>query len=131
VRLPRRVEAALLSQATAAAPEECCGLLLGDATTIVDVIPARNSADDPLRRYVVDPRDYFRAIREARARALEVIGAYHSHPQSSAAPSDTDRAQAFSHFVFLIVGLGSTPPDVSAWTWSAGNFTPLPLVRTL
>jgi proteasome lid subunit RPN8/RPN11 len=122
-------EAVIVAHATSAAPAECCGLLVGDARAIREAIPARNIADDTARRYVIDPRDHFAAIRHARHRSLEVVGAYHSHPQSAAVPSPTDAAEAFGDFVFLIVGLAADQPDVRAWTWTNGNFTALPLVR--
>ena len=60
--------------------------------------------------------------------SLEVLGVYHSHPRSAAVPSYTDRAEAFEHFIFVIVGLGSDP-DLKAWNWAGGNFDPLPIVR--
>jgi proteasome lid subunit RPN8/RPN11 len=58
-----------------------------------------------------------------------VIGAYHSHPRSAAAPSATDAAQGFGDFVFVIVGLAAEPPELTAWVWAGGNFAAVPLVR--
>ena len=125
------VEAALIAHAAAAAPEECCGLLLGDGDTIRDSAPARNIADEPVRRYLIDPVDHLAAIRDARRRSLEVIGAYHSHPRSPAVPSATDAEAAFGGFLFLIVGLAAEAPDLRAWRWDGGNFVAVPLVRGL
>ena len=119
------VVADIEAHARAAAPEECCGLLLGTADAITDSARARNCAKDPRRRYRIDPDDHFAAIRRSRALGLAVIGAYHSHPASAPIPSDTDRAEAFESFVFLIVG----PMDLRAWRLSSGNFTEVPLVR--
>ena len=125
------VEAAVIAHARAASPAECCGLLIGDANTIRDSAPARNIAGERERRYLIDPADHLAAIRDARARSLEVIGAYHSHPRSPAIPSATDAEEAFADFVFLIVGLVADPPEVRAWRWAGGNFAPVPLVRGL
>ncbi|MGH9173246.1 MAG: Mov34/MPN/PAD-1 family protein [Vicinamibacterales bacterium] len=129
MRLPAHVEAAIIAHAVQDRPAECCGLLLGNEDEVLEALPACNAADDPVRHYLVDPQEYFQAIRRARERSLQVIGAYHSHPRSSATPSATDRADGFSHFVFLIVGLAADPPEISAWTWAGGNFTALPIVR--
>jgi desampylase len=129
VILPVHVEASIVAHARHASPEECCGLLLGNGDRIVDATPVPNTALDPVRHYLIDPRSHFEVIRDARRRALNVIGAYHSHPRSSSMPSPTDRAEGFGQFVFLIVGLGPEPAEVSAWTWTDGNFTALPLVR--
>jgi proteasome lid subunit RPN8/RPN11 len=127
--LSERVEAALVAHARQTAPGECCGLLIGTPEEVVDAVAARNLADDPATRYVIDPRDHLQALRSARQRGLQVVGAYHSHPRSAARPSATDAAEAFSEFVFVIVGLATHPPEVTAWTWVDGNFAPLPLVR--
>lgn len=123
-------EGAIVAHARQAAPDECCGLLIGGARTIVDAWPARNIAEAPDRRYLVDPRDHLAAIRHARTRDLEVIGAYHSHPASTATPSRTDAQEGFENFLYVIVGLGGASPEVEAWRWSDGNFTRVPLVRT-
>jgi proteasome lid subunit RPN8/RPN11 len=125
------VEAAVIAHARAAAPDECCGLLLGDAETIRDCRPARNITDQTVRRYLIEPVDHLAAIREARRRSIEVIGAYHSHPRSAAIPSPTDADEAFGEFLFLIVGLRAEPPDLRAWRWDNGNFTEVRLVRAL
>ena len=125
------VEAAVVAHARAAAPEECCGLLLGDADTIHAAVQSRNIDDQPVRRYLIDPAVHLAAIRDARSRSLEVIGAYHSHPRSPAVPSATDADAAFGDFLFLIVGLAADPPDLRAWRWDNGNFAAVPLVRGL
>ena len=129
MRISGTVEAAIVAHARAEVPRECCGLLIGTSDEIVEAVRARNLAERPDARYLVDPYDHLRAIRHARARGLEVVGAYHSHTRSSATPSATDAAQGFGDFLYVIVGLGSEPPDLRAWTWDAGNFTPVSLVR--
>lgn len=122
--------AAIVAHARRAAPEECCGLLVGEADRIVEAIPTPNIATDRQRRYVIDPRDHFDVIRAARQRGNTVLGAYHSHPCGAAIPSETDRLEAFGGFVFIIVGLAGEPPEVTAWHWESGNFRPLVLVGT-
>jgi proteasome lid subunit RPN8/RPN11 len=129
VTLSDGVYFAIVNHARQLAPEECCGLLVGDESRILDAMPAENLAPDPVRRYLVDPRDHLHAIRTARARGLQVVGAYHSHPHSPAVPSATDASEAFSDFLFLIVGLATEPPELTAWSWSKGNFVAVPLVR--
>jgi len=129
VKLRAKVESAVVAHARRALPAECCGLLLGTPDAVLDSMPAANIADDPTRRYLVDPRDHLQAIRIARQRGLEVVGAYHSHPRSSAQPSATDAAQAFGEFLWIIVGFSGSSPDLRAWSWVEGNFVPVTLVR--
>jgi proteasome lid subunit RPN8/RPN11 len=131
VSLATAAEAAILAHARRLAPEECCGLLLGKDADVLEAVAVANVAEDRRRRYRIDPPDHFRIMHEARRRALTVIGAYHSHPRSAAVPSETDRAEAFSEFLFLIAGLGIDPPELRAWIYTDGNFVPVPLVRHL
>ena len=119
----------MVSHAQEASPQECCGLLLGRDREITEAIRTNNVADDPLRHFLIDPCEHFAVIRDARARALDVVGAYHSHPRSAPVPSATDLAEAFSNFLVLIVGLGSGPPEIGAFELIRGNFVPVPLVR--
>ena len=117
-----------MAHAERAAPEECCGLLMGDAHEIAEAVAVRNGSDSPTTRYRIDPQDHLHAIRQARARGLHVIGAYHSHPHSVAVPSETDAAEAFGDFLFVIVGL-EPRLDLAAWAWCEGNFVRVSLVR--
>jgi desampylase len=119
----RAVIDAVVSHARSAAPDECCGLLLGAEGRVVDARPARNAADDARRRYVLDPKDHFDGRRDARARGLDVVGFYHSHPRSPAAPSESDRAEAtYDDHLYLIVGLAAEPPEVALYLVERGNF---------
>ncbi|MGQ0736553.1 MAG: Mov34/MPN/PAD-1 family protein [Acidobacteriota bacterium] len=129
VTLGADAEAALVAHARDAAPHECCGLLIGTQTEIVAARRARNLASDPTRRYLIDPQDHFQALRESRAMGLELIGAYHSHPQGAPVPSPTDRAEGFSQFLYVIVGHACECPVLAAWVWTDGNFSQVPLVR--
>jgi proteasome lid subunit RPN8/RPN11 len=115
----------ILQHAREAAPEECCGLLLGNDQLVSEARPARNVAEQRATRFVIDPRDHFNAIRAARERSLEIVGYYHSHPRSAPIPSDTDRAEAeSSDHLYVIVGLSAGQPDVRLYRHVEGNFLP-------
>ena len=95
----------ILAHARRAAPEECCGLLVGTGARIESAHAARNLRRSPTR-YLVDPADHFAAIRSGRTAGLAVVGAYHSHPASAASPSPRDEREATdSDFLYLIVSL--------------------------
>jgi desampylase len=118
------------------APHECCGLLVGRAGEILEAVPASNGAPDPTRRYEISPVDYFAQIRRCRrinaaqSERFAVVGAYHSHPRGGADPSETDVAEAFRDFLFLIVGLGASigGMEIRAYTFDNGRLTPMQLV---
>jgi len=129
IRIRASVVDEIVAHARADAPMECCGLLLGSDTRIEGAYRARNALLSPTR-YQVHAEDHFAALRAARTAGLAIVGAYHSHPRSSAVPSPTDLAEALHpDFVWIVVGLrGDDPPDVRAYRLESGNFRELTLV---
>jgi proteasome lid subunit RPN8/RPN11 len=81
-------------------PYECCGVLVGEidndgAKVVQAVVRCGNQrSDSPHNRYEVDPRELVRIQREARARAEDILGFYHSHPDHPARWSQTDLSEA-------------------------------------
>ena len=80
-------------------PHECCGILLGStsegALVVRHALPVGNTRlDSAHNRYNIEPADLIRAQREGRARGLDIVGFYHSHPDHPAFPSPTDLAEA-------------------------------------
>jgi proteasome lid subunit RPN8/RPN11 len=117
------VIAAIVAHAREAAPDECCGMLMGRGDAIVEAVRARNAAASATTRFVIDPKDHIDARREGRARGLDVVGFYHSHPASGAAFSETDRAEAaYPGSLHMIVGLGAEAPEVRVFGFVEGNF---------
>jgi desampylase len=122
VILPRAVRDALVAHARETAPAECCGLLIGTATNISDAVRAANLADSP-SRFLIDPKDHIRARRDARARGLDVVGFYHSHPHSDARPSPTDLAEAsYENHLYVIVALLGEAADVRVYRFTGRSF---------
>ncbi len=95
-----------------ASPVEVCGLLLGCAGQIADIVPCANVADDPAIRFELDPRALIAAHRAARGGGPQVIGHYHSHPSGRAEPSPRDAADAAPDGSIWIIVAGE---EVTAW----------------
>ncbi len=115
LRLSRALADAIRAQAQAAVPEECCGLLLGDAAAgRVDAIaPAANVAADPVHCFEIDPAALLAAHKAARAGGPQIVGHYHSHPTGEPVPSAVDAAMARgAGEIWLIVG---TRGRIGAW----------------
>jgi proteasome lid subunit RPN8/RPN11 len=92
------------AHARLAVPHECCGLLLGTSHEILDAVRSPNLADDPTRRFLIDPAVHFDARRRARDRGLVLVGFYHSHPNSAPVPSTADLEGAtYADHWYLIV----------------------------
>jgi proteasome lid subunit RPN8/RPN11 len=126
-RISRCALDAMVAHAREAKPAECCGVLLGADGAVVEAVRARNIADEPDVRFLVDPKDHIDARRAARTRGLEVVGFYHSHPRSPAAPSKTDRAEAmYPEQLHAIVSLESEPPEVALFRCDGSGLVPVP-----
>ena len=104
-------------------PHECCGLLIGAAALIDRAAPARNLRAAP-DRYLIDPADHCAALRTARAAGLEVVGAYHSHPNGTLLPSDVDcREASYPEFIYVIVAPSPEgQPGVAAFRLARNHF---------
>src|SRR5882672_8446737 len=141
IRIDREALTAIVAHARRDAPNECCGLLVGrpggppeGSPYVLEAVPASNGASEPTKRYEISPVDYFaqikrcRRINEAQSEHFAVVGAYHSHPRGGPEPSETDTAQAFRDFVFVIVGLCGTSRgmEIGAYTLEGDTLTPVP-----
>src|SRR3954470_23441547 len=109
--LPHALVHAIRHHAEHDYPEECCGVLLGEAhdgeRTVVEVRACKNARAGSGNRYAIAPQDLIAAQREARESGLSIVGFYHSHPDHEAAPSTTDAAEAYwPECVYLIVSVG-------------------------
>lgn len=109
---------ALLAAADAALPQEACGLLLGcplprvtggpPGVRIAEWVQARNVTSEPAQdRYEVHPEDFLAADERARSLGLEIVGVWHSHPESGPIPSKTDFERSWPGWSYLIAGAPS------------------------
>jgi desampylase len=121
---------ALVRHARDAAPDECCGLLLGRSNQIDRAIRARNAAADPARRFLIDPEDHFAARRLARQSAVDLVGFYHSHPTSPAEPSPRDLDEfTYTGSLYLIVSLRVETAEIGLFRLVTGTFQRVPFAR--
>jgi proteasome lid subunit RPN8/RPN11 len=122
--LPAALRAEIVAHAREASPHEACGLLAGRDGLATRVIRCRNIADDPLRRYVMDPTAVMQALRsmaeagEASADGTEgePLAIYHSHVYSGPYPSPTDRAEArWPSSFYVLISVRADVPEVKAY----------------
>jgi proteasome lid subunit RPN8/RPN11 len=121
-------------------PSECCGMLLGHADgankEVSEVVPLKNLRHDPGRaqellpvddpgresernRFLIDPMDQLRVEKDSRARELEVLGYYHSHPDHPARPSNYDREHAWPWYSYVILSVErGEPKNITSWVLS-------------
>ena len=103
-------------------PYECCGLLLGryaGGTKIVrETFPISNAREESAKRnrFLIEPDELLRGERYAREHDLEVVGFYHSHPDSPAVPSQYDLEHAWPTYSYIIVSTSAAAAgDLFSW----------------
>jgi proteasome lid subunit RPN8/RPN11 len=112
VKISREHRDALIAHAREEAPNECCGYVCGRDGRIEQVVRSTNLRASPYG-YELDPGSLL-AANQLDDQGFEV-GIYHSHPKSSAEPSQTDINLAhYPHWAYLIVSLAGEP-EVRAW----------------
>jgi proteasome lid subunit RPN8/RPN11 len=130
----QRIIDEIVAHARREVPGECCGVLIGSATTIVEAISTRNLSDNQ-NRFLIDPQGHMAALRRSRALGLEVVGFYHSHPHSAAVPSARDLDEAgYPELLMMIVSLKpivsvpSAEADVRLFRMAGERFEAVELV---
>ncbi len=103
VGISRAVLEQIVAHAAQSPQIEACGLLLGSPEMILGATPAANVADDPARRFELDPAALIEAHKAARTGGPMLLGHYHSHPNGLALPSVHDAAMAVPGLYWLIV----------------------------
>lgn len=104
---------AIIGQALAELPHECCGMLAGPEGSGV---PTRRIAMDNAARsesfFRFDSRQQLRVMRGMERRREEVVAIYHSHTRGQAYPSRTDIEHAVDpklHYLIVSADGGKEP----------------------
>lgn len=100
-------------------PEEACGLLggtkEGDVKTVEKVYLLTN-IDHTNEHFSMDPKEQLAAVKDMRANGLELLGNWHSHPESPSRPSEEDKRLAYDPTVnYLILSLMDAEPVLKAF----------------
>ena len=90
-------------------PNESCGLLAGtvdgEVKTVTKIYLLTN-IDASNEHFSMDPKEQFAALKDARANGVEIIGNFHSHPESPSRPSEEDKRLAYDPSIeYLILSL--------------------------
>ena len=103
-------------------PYECCGLLLGrygaEGKLVNETYAISNAREESAKRnrFLIEPAELLRGEKYARSRDLEVVGFYHSHPDSPAVPSQYDLEHAWPTYSYIIVSTkADQATDLFSW----------------
>lgn len=99
----------ILDHARAGLPNEACGLLGGSEENgdqiVTDVYLLRN-VDESREHFSMDPAEQLAAVKDIRSKGRQLLGNFHSHPESPSRPSQEDIRLAYdSKMHYLILSL--------------------------
>ena len=84
----------LAKYAEAQKPYESCAILVGNETdeswTVKEVVLTENTAKSKVT-FTISPDKEFEVDQKARESNMEIVCIFHSHPESEAQPSETDK----------------------------------------
>lgn len=103
----------IVAHAKEGLPNEACGLIAGTvagegeaAVGTVEHVYLLTNIDESNEHFSMDPREQLAAVKDARAHSWEMLGNWHSHPESPSRPSEEDKRLAFdSTAAYLILSL--------------------------
>lgn len=86
-------------------PNESCAILFGKDNEVLDLFLTENIEKSPIN-FTISNKQLIEAYSIAEERKLEVVGIFHSHPDSDAYPSNTDEKFMQSNPVVWIIYSG-------------------------
>jgi proteasome lid subunit RPN8/RPN11 len=133
VVVPTVVLERLRQHATLSYPDECCGILIGgrdrhashgvgsDAVFVSREVRCANTVEGPdrRRRFAIDPRALLDVIKGLRESDEEIVGFYHSHPDTDAKLSSTDLTfvSLWPETVWIVLSVGKDGPRHERAWW--------------
>jgi proteasome lid subunit RPN8/RPN11 len=86
-------------------PNESCAILFGKDNQVVDLFLTKNIEESPVN-FTISNKQLIEGYKIAEEKELEVVGIFHSHPNSDAFPSNTDEKFMQSNPVVWIIYSG-------------------------
>jgi proteasome lid subunit RPN8/RPN11 len=122
VKLSKSAFEAICRHGEEAFPHECCGVLFGksngEAKIVHEVFVIENQFDEAERhhRFLITPDNYREAEKISRAKKVDILGFYHSHPDSPSIASKYDLDHAFPWFSYIIISVMKKKyHDIHSW----------------
>ena len=132
LKIPHHIHDDIVAHAREGFPLEVCGIV-GGREGVVSALFRMTNTDQSNEHFTMAPKEQFAVVKELRARGLEMLGIYHSHPETPARPSEEDIRLAHTPDVsYLIVSLAdASTADLRAFRITGGAVTPEPLELVL
>ncbi len=101
----------LANHASNEKPNESCAVLFGtldsQRTTVKEIFLTENIDKSPIN-FTISNEQLIKCYKTAEEKKMEVVGIFHSHPNSEAYPSDTDKKFMYSNPVVWVIYSGIT-----------------------
>ena len=95
ILLSQKQKDTLIQHSEKAGLAESCAMLLGTHNdqqwNVKEVLLTRNSHNDSETSFIISPEELLQGHQFAEKKHLELVGIFHSHPNSAASPSDMDK----------------------------------------
>lgn len=127
LKLKKKDYQRILAHSIEGLPNEACGLLGGYEDggdhIVTDVYLLRN-VDESREHFSMDPAEQLGAVKDIRARKRQLLGNFHSHPESPSRPSQEDIRLAYdSKMHYLILSLMEEEPVLNSFHIEKGEVT--------
>ena len=95
ILLNQRQKDTLIQHSEKAGLSESCAMLLGthddQQWNVKEVFLTRNAHTDSEISFIITPEELLQGYQLAEKKQLELVGIFHSHPNSTASPSNLDK----------------------------------------
>ena len=117
---------AMTAHARVHLPEEACGLIAGTVSESGDKFIQKvyylENVDHSPEHFTICPQDQLSAVKDMRRNGFQLLGNWHSHPQTPARPSEEDiRLAHDSKASYLILSLSGSEPILNAYHIADGQ----------
>ncbi|WP_428323834.1 Mov34/MPN/PAD-1 family protein [Nitrosopumilus sp.] len=86
-------------------PNESCAILFGKEDTVSEIFLTKNIEESPVN-FTISNEQLIEGYKIAEEKKMDVIGIFHSHPNSEAYPSNTDKKFMQSNPVAWVIYSG-------------------------
>jgi len=130
--LSKKDKEELARYAEAEKPYESCAILVGNETdenwTVKEIVLTENTAKSKVT-FTISPDEEFRVDQIAKESNMEIVCIFHSHPESEAHPSETDKKfMRVNPFPWIIYS--GTTKEMNCFILENDNVKQIPIIES-
>lgn len=118
LRLTQEQVQTIVNHARAGAPQEVCGLIVGQMGIAQHIFPIPNRSATPETHFEMEAIALLKVYKTMDTAGMELIAVYHSHPNSNPIPSQKDIREVMRNMPNtnqLIVSLKQQQAQLQVW----------------